>query len=148
VLIILSKWGSRTLSKGRNSIYRHCLGAFYVCPETIQGAVVVAGGLCRPYRPLGLLDIDSFMTVTGPKTDVWLVQTVSVVLLAIGLTLISHALVRARPLSALVPDGLTSTKGINRRILLTILTICGRVWAYTVDREQRLRPNFLTPAPD
>lgn len=45
----------------------------------------------------GLVDIDSFMAVTAPKTDVWLVKTVSAVLLALGLTLITHALVRAHP---------------------------------------------------
>jgi hypothetical protein len=76
----------------------------------------------------GQLNIDSIMAVTGPKTDVWLFKTVSVVLLAIGFTLISHALVRAHPLPALVPDGLTRTKGFNRRIMLTTLTICGKVW--------------------
>lgn len=34
-----------------------------------------------------LIDINSFQTVTGPKTDVWLVRAVSVLVLAIGLTL-------------------------------------------------------------
>jgi hypothetical protein len=37
----------------------------------------------------GLLDIDSFMSVTGPKTDIWLVKTVSVLLVAIALSLLS-----------------------------------------------------------
>lgn len=37
----------------------------------------------------GLLDIDCFMTVTGPKTDIWLVKTVSVLLVAIALSLLS-----------------------------------------------------------
>jgi TRAP-type uncharacterized transport system fused permease subunit len=31
-----------------------------------------------------LVDIDSFMMVTGPKTDIWLVKTVSVLILAIA----------------------------------------------------------------
>jgi len=31
----------------------------------------------------GLIDIDSFMEVTGPKTDIWLVKTVSVLLLPV-----------------------------------------------------------------
>jgi hypothetical protein len=31
-----------------------------------------------------LVDIHSFMKVTGPKTDIWLVKTVAVLLLAIG----------------------------------------------------------------
>src|SRR5688572_24744206 len=36
-----------------------------------------------------LIDIDSFMDVSGPKTDVWLVKTVSVLLLCISVFLIS-----------------------------------------------------------
>ncbi len=32
-----------------------------------------------------LLHIDSFMAVTGPKTDIWLVKTVAVLLIPIGL---------------------------------------------------------------
>lgn len=32
-----------------------------------------------------IIDIDSFMQLTGPKTDIWLVKTVAVVLVAIGL---------------------------------------------------------------
>jgi protein-S-isoprenylcysteine O-methyltransferase Ste14 len=31
-----------------------------------------------------MIDIHSFMAVTGPKTDIWLVKTVSVLLLAIS----------------------------------------------------------------
>lgn len=38
-----------------------------------------------------IVDIDSFMKVTGPKTDIWLIKTVSVVLAAIGITLLAHA---------------------------------------------------------
>jgi hypothetical protein len=37
-----------------------------------------------------IIDIDSFMMITGPKTDIWLVKTVSVVLAAIGLALLAH----------------------------------------------------------
>jgi hypothetical protein len=33
----------------------------------------------------GLVDIDSFMVITGPKTDIWLVKTVTVLLLPISL---------------------------------------------------------------
>jgi hypothetical protein len=35
----------------------------------------------------GLVDIVSFMKVTGPKTDVWLVKTVSVLIVVISLSL-------------------------------------------------------------
>lgn len=37
----------------------------------------------------GIIDINSFMAVTGPKTDVWLVKTVSVLLLAISFSFLS-----------------------------------------------------------
>jgi hypothetical protein len=50
-----------------------------------------------------ILSIDSFMMVTGYKTDVWLVKTVSALLLAIGTSLISflHWSVDYRPAFAL-----------------------------------------------
>lgn len=40
------------------------------------------------------MDIDSFMRVTGPKTDVWLVKTVSVLLIPISLSFITHLVLR------------------------------------------------------
>ena len=46
----------------------------------------------------GIIDIDSFQAVTGPKTDLWLVKTVSVVLLAIGISFIMQALRPGNPL--------------------------------------------------
>ena len=36
-----------------------------------------------------LIHLDSFVGVTGPKTDIWLVKTVGVLVLAIGVALIS-----------------------------------------------------------
>ena len=36
-----------------------------------------------------LVDINSFMLVTGPKTDIWLVKTVAVLLLAISAAFIA-----------------------------------------------------------
>lgn len=36
----------------------------------------------------GLLDIESFMDVSGPKTDVWLVKTVSVLLVPFSIFLL------------------------------------------------------------
>ena len=49
-----------------------------------------------------LTDIDSFMAVTGPKTDIWLVKTVSVILLAIGISFIVQAFIRSNPLPVIV----------------------------------------------
>jgi len=37
-----------------------------------------------------LIDIESFMFVTGPKTDTWLVKTVAVLLLAICICFLAH----------------------------------------------------------
>jgi hypothetical protein len=44
----------------------------------VQGAYYVLTGVWS------LLHIDSFMAVTGPKTDIWLVKTVGVLVLVIG----------------------------------------------------------------
>ena len=56
----------------------------------------------------GLLHIESFMTVPGPKTDVWLVKTVSVLLVAIAVTLLTFTGVKYYPLPAIVLGGLTA----------------------------------------
>jgi hypothetical protein len=37
-----------------------------------------------------LINIQSFMAVTGPKTDVWLVKTVGALLIPVGLTMLSY----------------------------------------------------------
>jgi len=52
---------------------------------TIQGAYFVAMGLWP------LFGIDSFQAVTGPKTDLWLVYTVGVLITAIGAALLLAA---------------------------------------------------------
>jgi hypothetical protein len=39
----------------------------------------------------GLVDLDSFQAVTGPKTDLWLVRTVAVLVLAIAAALLLAA---------------------------------------------------------
>jgi TRAP-type uncharacterized transport system fused permease subunit len=46
-----------------------------------------------------IVDIDSFMVVTGPKTDQWLVKTVSVLILAIAV----FFLLQLRYKSAIIP---------------------------------------------
>ena len=50
----------------------------------------------------GLLDIDSFMVVTGPKTDIWLVKTVSVLLVAIAICMLSALFVSGRSLPVII----------------------------------------------
>ncbi len=44
----------------------------------VQGAFYVATGVGA------LVDLDGFMAVTGPKTDLWLVKTVGVLVAVIG----------------------------------------------------------------
>ena len=56
-----------------------------------------------------IIDIDSFMQVTGPKTDIWLVKTLSIVLVAVGLTLLAHLKHSEQPVyPAIVLGALTS----------------------------------------
>jgi hypothetical protein len=52
---------------------------------TIQGLFYLATGVWP------LLHIDSFMAVTGPKTDLWLVYTVGILVAAIGAVLLMSA---------------------------------------------------------
>lgn len=71
--------------------------------------VVVAQGLYILVTALwGLLHIESFMTVTGPKTDVWLVKTVSAVLIPIGTTLLLYRFVTVDIRPAILLGSLTA----------------------------------------
>ncbi len=60
----------------------------------------------------GIIDIDSFMAVTGPKNDIWLVKTVSVILVAVAICLICHRFVSGHPLPAILL-GLSSSIGLG-----------------------------------
>ena len=51
----------------------------------VQGAYFAATGLWA------LVHEESFMLVTGPKTDVWLLKTVGILVLAIGIVLLVAA---------------------------------------------------------
>jgi hypothetical protein len=53
------------------------------------------------------VDIESFMKVTGPKTDVWLVKTLSAVLISVALALFTVLLEKKVSLAVIVL-GLTS----------------------------------------
>jgi hypothetical protein len=59
----------------------------------------------------GLVDIDSFMAVTGPKTDIWLVKTVSVLLLPIVICLFS-ALAFRMPALPVILVGASTCAGL------------------------------------
>ena len=49
-----------------------------------------------------LLDIESFMLVTGYKTDIWLVKTVGAILVSIALCMATHLFIRTDHLPVLV----------------------------------------------
>lgn len=58
-----------------------------------------------------IIDIDSFMKLTGPKTDIWLVKTVAAVLVSIGLFFLTCIFVRSSvvPMAVLA---ITSSLGL------------------------------------
>jgi hypothetical protein len=62
----------------------------------IQGLYYAATGIWP------LVSMDSFLAVTGPKTDLWLVRTVSLLITCIGAAL----LVSAKTNQAIAPIGL------------------------------------------
>jgi hypothetical protein len=59
-----------------------------------------------------IIDIDSFMKITGPKTDIWLVKTVSIVLVAVGLTLLSHLKEPDEPVLPAIVLGCITSAGL------------------------------------
>jgi hypothetical protein len=59
----------------------------------------------------GLIDIRSFMRVTGPKADIWLVKTVSVLLLPITFCFFA-ALFLNMPFLPVIIIGILTTSGL------------------------------------
>jgi hypothetical protein len=112
----------------------------------------VQGGYTLLTALWGLIDIDSFMAVTGPKTDIWLVKTVSVILVAIGVALLSFLWVQSDPLPAILLGLLTSV-GLaaidfyysGREVILWVYALDGvaevlfaLVWLYLLFQRKRL----------
>lgn len=60
----------------------------------------------------GLIDIESFMAITGPKADVWLVKTVSVLIIPISLCLLSYLITRSG-FTQVAIVGITSAIGLG-----------------------------------
>lgn len=98
-----------------------------------------------------IIDIGSFMRVTGPKTDIWLVKTVSVVLAAIGITLIVAALEKKGFNLPVAILGMTTALGLaiidfyysGNDVISMVYAIDGAVevvffviWIYIVAAEQ------------
>ena len=61
-----------------------------------QGLYYLATGLWP------LIDVKSFMIITGYKTDIWLVKTVGALIIPIALTILSNLFIRTNPLPALI----------------------------------------------
>lgn len=55
-----------------------------------------------------IVDIESFMAVTGPKRDVWLVKTVGALLIPVAVTLYSYLLIDADKRPAIILGALTA----------------------------------------
>jgi hypothetical protein len=55
-----------------------------------------------------LLHIESFMQVTGHKTDIWLVKTVGALLIPVALCLMSSLIIRIDPRPILILGALTT----------------------------------------
>jgi len=53
------------------------------------GVALVQGGFYAVTGVWALVDLDSFMAVTGPKTDLWLVKTVGALVTVIGAVLLT-----------------------------------------------------------
>ena len=49
-----------------------------------------------------ILDIKSFMAVTGPKTDIWLVKTVGALLIPVSLSMLSYLHFKSPKLPAII----------------------------------------------
>lgn len=73
-----------------------------------------------------LVHIESFMKVTGPKTEVWLVKTVAVLLLAISLSFIASLIYRSYHIS-------TVTLAISCCVFLIFID-CFYVWNGTISK--------------
>src|ERR1041385_8545357 len=59
-----------------------------------------------------LLSMKTFLAVTGPKTDLWLVKTVGIILAVIGAVLI-FAYIHAQVYSSIIVLGLGSALGLS-----------------------------------
>lgn len=62
----------------------------------IQGIYFLITGLWP------ILDIDSFMNITGLKTDIWLVKTVGALIIPIGLSMLCSAIRKELNLSLII----------------------------------------------
>ena len=55
-----------------------------------------------------LIDIASFVTITGPKEDIWLVKTVGAMLIPVSITLAAFTRINTSRVPAILLGGLTA----------------------------------------
>lgn len=78
-----------------------------------------------------LIDINSFMEVTGPKSDTWLVKTVAVLLIPIGICFLAGLYLKSESLIVILV-GITSSAGLA--FIDFYYTTKGTIkWIYLVD---------------
>jgi hypothetical protein len=71
----------------------------------IQGSYILLTALWA------LIDIESFMVVSGPKTDTWLVKTVAILLLPISVCFFSNIFLKVHPLPVMLV-AITTSAGL------------------------------------
>jgi hypothetical protein len=78
-----------------------------------------------------LLSMDTFLAVTGPKTDLWLVRTVALLIIAIGVTLLAAAKQNEANLSVTV---LAITSAASLAWVDAYYSLTGVIWpVYLLD---------------
>ena len=82
-----------------------------------------------------LVDIESFMLVTGYKTDIWLVKTVGAILVSISVCMATHLFIKTDHLPVMILGILSSIGDIISNVYLAdglaqILFLIG--WLYLV----------------
>ena len=102
--------------KSKNILYKTCWA---------QGIYFLITGIWP------LLHINSFMAISGPKEDIWLVKTFGIILAAIGMVLISAAASKRI-------NKETFLLAVGAAIVIIIMEVyyvsIGRIWAtYLID---------------
>lgn len=119
-----------------------------------QGLYYLATGLWP------LVSMETFLMVTGPKTDLWLVRTVGILITVMGMVFLTAAY-RGRPtveatlLAVGAAVGLTAVDVVyvmwNVIDPIYLLDAAGElallaVWTYFMARQERARADELLPA--
>jgi hypothetical protein len=78
-----------------------------------------------------LIDMESFLKISGPKTDIWLVKTVAVLLIPIAILFISTIFFSSHPLPVLLV-GIATSAGLAS-IELYYTANHTIKWVYAVD---------------